>query len=77
MKRTSLTTAVIAGIAGVAGISNMASAVYLNNDGLGQVLIYPYYTVNGGNSSSSSGLKREKSTPVQPENSASAASGSA
>ncbi|TLY51503.1 MAG: hypothetical protein E6K53_07085 [Gammaproteobacteria bacterium] len=50
MKRTSLTTAVIAGIAGVAGISNMASAVYLNNDGLGQVLIYPYYTVNGGNS---------------------------
>lgn len=49
MKRTSLTTAVIAGIAGVAGISNMASAVYLNNDGLGQVLVYPYYTVNGGN----------------------------
>lgn len=48
MKRTSLTTAVIAGIAGVAGISNMASAVYLNNDGLGQVLIYPYYTVNNG-----------------------------
>jgi hypothetical protein len=50
MKRTSLTTAVIAGIAGVAGISNMASAVYLNNDGLGQVLVYPYYTVNKGNS---------------------------
>jgi hypothetical protein len=50
MKRTSLTTAVIAGIAGVAGISNMASAVYLNNDGLGSVLVYPYYTVNGGNS---------------------------
>ena len=49
MKRTSLTTAVIAGIAGVAGISNMASAVYLNQDGLGQVLIYPYYTVNNGN----------------------------
>jgi hypothetical protein len=49
MKRTSLTTAVIAGIAGVAGISNMASAVYLNSDGLGQVLFYPYYTVNGGN----------------------------
>ena len=49
MKRTSLTTAVIAGIAGVAGISNMASAVYLNSDGLGQVLIYPYYTVNSNN----------------------------
>ncbi len=50
MKRTSLTTAVIAGIAGVAGISNMASAVYLNTDGLGQVLVYPYYTVNANNS---------------------------
>jgi hypothetical protein len=43
-----LTTAVIAGIAGVAGIANMASAVNLNPDGLGQVLLYPYYTVNGG-----------------------------
>jgi hypothetical protein len=43
-----LTTAVIAGLAGVAGIANMASAVNLNPDGLGQVLLYPYYTVNGG-----------------------------
>src|SRR5262252_8053619 len=49
MKRTSLTTAVIAGLAGVAGISNMANAVFLNPDGLGSVLVYPYYTVNGGN----------------------------
>ncbi len=49
MKRTNLTTAVIAGIAGIAGISNMANAVYLNADGTGQVLIYPYYTVNKGN----------------------------
>jgi hypothetical protein len=49
MKRNSLTTAVIAGIAGVAGIANMAGAVNLNPDGLGQVLIYPYYTVRGGN----------------------------
>ncbi len=46
MKRTTLTTAVIAGIAGVAGIANMASAVNLNPDGLGQVLLFPYYTVN-------------------------------
>src|SRR5512146_2032546 len=45
MKLNSLTTAVIAGIAGVAGIANMAGAVNLNPDGLGQVLIYPYYTV--------------------------------
>ena len=48
MNRNSLTTAVIAGIAGVAGIANMASAVNLTPDGLGQVLLYPYYTVNGG-----------------------------
>ena len=48
MNRNSLTTAVIAGIAGVAGIANMASAVNLNPDGLGQVLLYPYYTVHNG-----------------------------
>jgi hypothetical protein len=48
MNRNSLTTAVVAGIAGVAGIANMASAVNLNPDGLGQVLLYPYYTVNAG-----------------------------
>ncbi|MDR3389260.1 MAG: hypothetical protein P4L92_19630 [Rudaea sp.] len=47
MNRNNLTTAVIAAIAGVAGIANMASAVNLNPDGLGQVLLYPYYTVNG------------------------------
>jgi len=49
MKRTNLTTAVIAGLAGVAGISNMASAVNLSTDGTGSVLIYPYYTVNNNN----------------------------
>jgi hypothetical protein len=49
MNRNSLTTAVIAGIAGVAGlVSNQAGAVNLNPDGLGQVLLYPYYTVNAG-----------------------------
>src|SRR4029078_12287723 len=48
MKRNSLKTAVIAGIAGVAGIANMAGAVNLNPDGLGQVLIFPYYPVRGG-----------------------------
>ncbi len=46
MKKNSLTTAVVAGIAGVAGFAGLASAVELNPDGLGQVLIYPYYTVN-------------------------------
>jgi hypothetical protein len=48
MKRNSLTTAVVAGIAGVAGFAGLANAVDLNPDGLGQVLIYPYYTVNKG-----------------------------
>ncbi len=49
MKRKALQTAVLAGIAGVAGIANISQAVNLNPDGLGQVLLYPYYTVNGGN----------------------------
>jgi hypothetical protein len=46
MKRNNLTTAVVAGIAGVAGFAGLANAVDLNPDGLGQVLVYPYYTVN-------------------------------
>ena len=46
MKRNNLTTAVVAAIAGVAGFAGLANAVDLNPDGLGQVLIYPYYTVN-------------------------------
>lgn len=49
MKKNGLTTAIIAGFAGVAGIGSIADAVNLNPDGLGQVLIYPYYTVNAGN----------------------------
>jgi len=40
--------AVVAGIAGVAGFASLASAVEINTDGLGQVLIYPYFTVNKG-----------------------------
>ena len=46
--RKALTCAVIAGLGGVATI---AEAAYLNPDGTGQVLLYPYYTVNssGGN----------------------------
>lgn len=49
MKKNSLTMAVVAGFAGAAGLANVATAVNLNPDGLGQVLIYPYYTVNAGN----------------------------
>jgi len=49
MNRKNLTAAVLAGLAGVAGIVGSAQAVNINPDGLGQVLVYPYYTVNGGN----------------------------
>ncbi|NNE05643.1 MAG: hypothetical protein HKO64_05120 [Xanthomonadales bacterium] len=49
MNRKNLTAAVLAGLAGAAGIAGTAQAVNLNPDGLGQVLIYPYYTINGGN----------------------------
>ena len=50
MNRKNLTAAVLAGLAGVAGIAGTAQAVNMNPDGLGQVLIYPYYTANDGNS---------------------------
>ena len=49
MKKNSLTTAVVASLAGIAGIANISNAVNLNPDGLGQVLIYPYFTVEKGN----------------------------
>src|SRR5438270_13128333 len=42
-KKTSLYTA-LAGI-GALGMAGTANAVHVNPDGLGQVLIYPYYTV--------------------------------
>jgi len=49
MNRKNLTAAVLAGLAGAAGIAGTAQAVNLNPDGLGQVLIYPYFTSNDGN----------------------------
>ncbi len=49
MKRNNLTTAVLASIAGIAGIAGSAQAVNVNPDGLGQVLLYPFYTTNNGN----------------------------
>jgi hypothetical protein len=49
MKKSSLTTAVVAGIVGVAGLVSVSNAVNINPDGLGQALIYPYYTVNKSN----------------------------
>ena len=49
MKRNTLTTAVMAGLTGMAGMMSVANAVNVNPDGLGQVLLYPYYTARGGN----------------------------
>lgn len=49
MNRKNLTAAVLAGLAGVVGIAGSAQAVNVNPDGTGQVLLYPYYTTNGGN----------------------------
>ena len=42
-KKKSLYAAVLAGL-GALGAAGTANAVHLNPDGLGQVLIYPYYT---------------------------------
>jgi hypothetical protein len=47
MKKNALTTALLAGLAGAAGLACTVHAANLNPDGLGQALVYPYYTVNG------------------------------
>lgn len=56
MKKSPLSAAITAGVVGLVGLSALVQAqsvstdrMYLNADGTGQVLIYPYYTVNGGN----------------------------
>jgi len=50
MNAKSLTTGIAAGIVGAAAQVGLAHAVHINPAGSGQVLIYPYYTVNKGNS---------------------------
>lgn len=45
MKKKLLPLAMLAGLAGVAGT---AQAAHVNPDGLGEVLLYPYYTVENG-----------------------------
>lgn len=49
-KKKALTTALVAGLA-VLGAADIASAVYVNPDNTGQVLIYPYYSVRNGKGS--------------------------
>lgn len=46
-KRKSINAAVLAGL-GAVGVAGTAGAVHVNPDGLGQALIYPYYTVRSG-----------------------------
>lgn len=46
-KQKSMYAAVCAGLA-AAGAAGTAQAVHVSPDGLGQVLVYPYYTVRGG-----------------------------
>ena len=46
MKINVLNAAMAAGLIAVAGMGGSANAVELSPDGTGQVLIYPYYTVN-------------------------------
>jgi hypothetical protein len=47
LKKNSLHVAVVAGLAAL-GAAGTAQAVHISPDGLGQVLIFPYYTVRGG-----------------------------
>jgi hypothetical protein len=49
MKRNTLTTAILAGLTGMAGMVSVSNAVNVNPDGLGQVLLYPYYSARGDN----------------------------
>lgn len=48
MKFNKLTAAVLAGLLAL-GASTATQAVSINPDGVGQVLLYPYYTTNAGN----------------------------
>ncbi len=47
-KKKSLHAAVLVGL-GVLGAAGTVNAVHINLDGLGQVVIYPYFTVRNGN----------------------------
>lgn len=51
-KKKSLYAAMLVGM-GAMGAAGTASAVYVSPDGTGQVLVYPYYTVNGPTGSTS------------------------
>jgi hypothetical protein len=50
MQRNPLRRAILGALIANLAAVGAAHAVFLNPAGLGQVLVYPYYTVNGGNS---------------------------
>jgi len=68
-KRKSFYTAVLAAL-GAMGAVDSANAVNVNPDGLGQVLIYPYFTVRSSTTSAASGAQN---TYISVTNSTSAA----
>ncbi|MET1080904.1 MAG: hypothetical protein ABWY06_23065 [Pseudomonas sp.] len=61
---TRLSTLKVLALLGVASISLPAQAVNVSTDGLGQVLIYPYYTVRGGHDSFVSVVNRTDQAKV-------------
>ena len=48
LRKSSIALAVAAAGVGVVGLSTQALAVQIGTDGLGEALIYPYYTTNNG-----------------------------
>ncbi len=55
-KRKSVSAAVLAGL-GAVGVAGTAEAVHINSDGMGEVLLYPYYTVRSPKGSNASANK--------------------
>lgn len=49
MRKTKLAAAISLALAGSAGVLNTAQAVNVNPNGVGEVLLFPYYTVRDGN----------------------------
>jgi hypothetical protein len=48
MRKNQLASALAAAVVGIAGIANLSNAININPDGTGQVLIYPFYTIEAG-----------------------------
>jgi hypothetical protein len=47
-KKNKVAISVVTGILGLAGVMTSAQAVHVNQDGTGQVLLFPYYNANDG-----------------------------